>query len=54
MTGISFDINIGRAVLEGYFYLSLGRLHDIRLNNTHRTHIVSPLQRPISWCCLEK
>jgi hypothetical protein len=33
MTGISFDINTGRAVLEGHFDLSLGRLHEIPLSN---------------------
>jgi hypothetical protein len=31
MTEISFGINVGRAVLEGHFDLSLGRLHEIHL-----------------------
>jgi hypothetical protein len=54
MTGISFDIIAGRVILEGHFDLSLGRFHEIPLNNALRTHIISPLQRPMSWCCLEK
>jgi hypothetical protein len=37
MTGISFDINVGRAVLEGHFELSLGRLHEIHLNNAQES-----------------
>jgi hypothetical protein len=37
MTGISFDINAGRAVLGGHFDLSLGRLHEIPLNNAQES-----------------
>jgi hypothetical protein len=37
MTGISFDINAGRAVFEGHFDLSLGRLHEIALNNAQES-----------------
>jgi hypothetical protein len=37
MTGISFDINAGRAVLEGHFDLSMGRLHEIPLNNAQES-----------------
>jgi hypothetical protein len=59
MTAISFDINVGRAVLERHFDLSLGRLHEIHLNiaqesSSYLTGHISPLQRPISWCCLMK
>jgi hypothetical protein len=60
MTEISLDINIGRrAVLEGHFYILLGRLNDIHLNNAYESNsfligYISPLQRPISWCFLRK
>jgi hypothetical protein len=37
MTGISFDINVGRAVLEGHFDSSLGRLHEIHLNKAQES-----------------
>jgi hypothetical protein len=34
---ISFDINVGRAALEGHFDLSLGRLHEIQPNNAQES-----------------
>jgi hypothetical protein len=37
MTAISFDINAERVVLEGHFDLSLGRLHEIPLNNAQES-----------------
>jgi hypothetical protein len=37
MTGISFDISVGKAVLEGHFDLSLGSLHEIHLNNAQES-----------------
>jgi hypothetical protein len=37
MTGISFDIIAGRAVLKGHFDLSLGRLHEMSLNNAQES-----------------
>jgi hypothetical protein len=43
MTGISSDINAGRAVLERHFDLSLGKLHEIPLNNAHNKVLSSKL-----------
>jgi hypothetical protein len=37
ITGISFDINVGRSVLEGRFDLSLGKLHVFHLNNAQES-----------------
>jgi hypothetical protein len=37
MTGISFDISIGRIVLKGHFDLPLGRFHEIHLNHIWAT-----------------
>jgi hypothetical protein len=37
MTGISFDIIVGGTILEGYFDLLLGKLHEIPLNNAQES-----------------
>jgi hypothetical protein len=44
MTGISFDINVGRVVLEGHFDLSLGRLHEVHLNNAQESSFLNNAQ----------
>jgi hypothetical protein len=55
MTGISFDINVGRAVLDGHFDLSLGRLHEIHLNNDQESsshligHTIYIHYKGLSW-----